>query len=205
MDNMLGQCNLYAKPVVVTNCHPHQQQCPFDSYSMNNDEDEVFDSKQEDVSDSEMKSDQWSLYSEWISDEETGSDYNDYNSYNSLDDDQPTTLHTCRQCCTVGQDELVIPKHHNWSLSSDSNQTIVCRYCREEVKNCYYNDHLVRCPECFVDCKFGCRKTLISCKKIGKHYQECEMARDVISETQQNGNQFIINCVPIEETVHRLT
>ena len=183
MDNMFGQCNFYAKPVVVTNCHPHQQQCPFDSYSMNNDEDEVFDSKQEDVSDSEMKSDQLSLYSEWISDEETSSDYNDYNSYNSLDDDQLTTLHTCRQCCTVGQDELVIPKHHNWSLSSDSNQTIVCRYCREEVKNCYYNDHLVRC--------------LAEWKKL--HCRSNQQRQETREFTERD---FSINCIAIQETAH---
>ena len=77
---------------------------PTDSYSMSDDRDEPFEAKQN-VSISEMKSNQSSLFSEGISYEETGSDHS-YDSYISLDD-QPA-VDTCR---TVGHNELVIPTH----------------------------------------------------------------------------------------------
>ena len=64
---------------------------------------------------------------------------------------------------TIRLDELVVDEHyHNWwTLPSDN--TIVCRYCREEVKNRYYDDHLVRCSG--RDIAYGCRKSnqLLTC------------------------------------------
>jgi len=140
-----------------------------------------------------MISDQLSLYSEEISYEEVGSD----NSY-SLDDQ--LTVRTCTQCCTVEQGELVIAKQHNWSLSSHSDHTIVCKYCREEVKKCYYDDHLVRCSECLMDCRFNCGNCSISCKKVKQHYRGCEAAIEYVSEeeTQHIGYNFTVNCTAVE-------
>ena len=192
--------NLSTIPVTVTANYQLQQQCPGSSYSMGEDEDEVFQLKQEVISKSEMESDQWSLYSEGISYEETDSDYND-NSYNSLDD-QLTTLHTCIECCTVGHDELVIPKLHNWSLSSNNEHTTVCRYCREEVNNSYYDHHVVKCSEQLIYCKHGRGRSLIPCKKI-QHCQDCVMTRKYIwEEEQHNMNVFAVNCVAVQETAH---
>ena len=202
--SILREHNLPAMPVTVTANYQLQQQCPGSSYSLGEDGDEVFQLKQEDISKSEMESDQWSLYSEGISYEETDSDYND-NSYNSLDDQ--VTVHTCRQCCTVGHDELVIPKLHNWSLSSNNEHTTVCRYCREEVNNSYYHHHLVKCSEQLINCKYGCERSLIPRKKIKQHYQDCEVAKAYVleKETKCNDHNFIINCIGLQETVHRLT
>ena len=188
LSSACGECNSCPKPVV--NCHLQQHQCPDGSYPMDKAEGEIFERS---VSISKIKSDQSSLYSEGISYEETGSDYND-DSYNSLEDQQ--TVHTCRQRCS---DELVIPKHHNnWSLPSDSNHTTVCRYCREEVKNCYYDYHLVRCSEYLTDCRISYKRCSFRCKKTEK--QECEMATELVSgkETQNIGHQFIVNCTAVQ-------
>ena len=199
MSYIYGECKLCPKPAaVITNCQLHQLQ-PTDSYSMGDDADELFETKQEDISISETKSDQSSLYSEGISYEETGSYYS-CDSCISLDD-QPA-VDTCR---TVGHDELVIPTHHR-SLPSDSDHTTVCRYCRGEVKNCYYDHHLVRCSEYLIDYKFGCRKLSIPHKKIREYYQEREAVKSLNTEdkTEHNGYNFIVNCIAVQETVHRL-
>ena len=195
--NILREHNLPTMPVTVTANYQLQQQCPVSVYSLGEDGDEVFQLKQEYINKSEMESDQWSLYSEEISYEEADSDYND-NSYNSLDNQ--VTVHTCRQCCTVGHDELVIPKLHNWSLSSNNEHTTVCRYCREEVNNSYYDHHLVNCSEQLIGCKYGCGRSLIPRKKI-QHCQDCEMTREnVWEEVQHNINNFIVNCKAVQET-----
>ena len=164
---------------------PQHQKCPTNDYSKSNNE----AAKQEVISKSEMESDQWSLYSEGISYEETDSDYND-NSYNSLDD-QLTTLHTCIECCTVGHDELVIPKLYNWSLSSNNEHTTVCRYCREEVNNSYYHHHLVTyCKKHqFKDRQQGhsCQQYMNNCPEETRQFMDCT---------------FSVNCTPVEETIN---
>ena len=198
VSGILGECSLCPKPVtVVANGWLHQHQ-PTDSYSMGNNGDELLETKQ-DISISEMKSDQSSLYDEGISYEETSRDHN-YDSYNSLDDQ--SAVDTCR---TIGHDELVTPTHHK-SLPSDSEHATVCRYCREEVKNCYYDNHLVRCSEYLLECKFGRGNVLIPCKKIRRQYQECEAAKGLNTEeeTEHNVYNFVINCIAVQETVHRL-
>ena len=189
-----GECNSSChKP--VANCHLQQHQCPGSSYSIDTAEDKLFEINQRNF---EMKSDQSSLYSEGISYEEISSGHN-YDSYN----DQHT-VHTCIQWCTSRCDELVIPKHHNsWSLPSDSTHTTtVCRYCREEVKNCHYNKHLVRCSEYLPDYyRINCERCSVRCKKAEKQYsQECEMATELVSgkETQNSGHQFIVNCTAVQ-------
>ena len=180
--NMDGIVDLYPKSSAAKYHFPHHQQSS-NTYSKSNNK----ATKQEDMSKSEMESDQWSLYSEGISYEETDSDYND-NSYNSLDDQ--VTVHTCRQCCTVGHDELVIPKLHNWSLSSNNEHTTVCRYCREEVNSSYYDHHLVTYwrKHQFKDRQQGL------CYQQGKKY--CP------GETRQFMDyNFSVNCTPVEETI----
>ena len=191
---ILREHNLSTMPVTVTANYQLQQQCPGSSYSTGEDGDEVIQLKQEVISKGEMESDQWSLYSEGISYEETDSDYND-NSYNSLDD-QLTTLHTCIECCTVGHDELVIPKLHNWSLSSNNEHTTVCRYCREEVNNSYYDHHLVKCIE-----KWEKHGHNIKSKKTRFHNQECNGSS--VEETRHfNDCSFTVNCIATEETAY---
>ena len=172
------ECDSCPKPVV--NCHLQQHQCP----AMDKVEDEVFESI------SETKSDQSSLHSEGISYEETGSVY-DYDSYNSLDDQQ--TVDTCRRRrCS---DKLVIPKHdNNWSLPSDSDHTTVCRYCREEVKNCYYDHHLTRCTECSTDFRISCERCSLQCNKTEK--QGCKIAREL--GPQYSNHQFIVTCTAVQ-------
>ena len=179
MASVLGENHLCPKSVTMVNCHLHQQRCPINSYTMGVDK----ASKQENISISNMESHEWSLYSEGLSYEETDNVYND-DSYNSLGDQQ--TFDTCRQCCTVGRDELVIPKFHNWSLSRRSNHTVICRYCREEVKNCY--DHnLVRCVEHW---------------RKGHSHQEC--GNYGLEETGKLIDcDFAVNCIPVEETTVR--
>ena len=159
-----------------------QQQSPGSSYSLNEAEDEV--SEQEII---RMESDH-----EEMSYEETGSDHND-NSYNSLDD--PLTVNTCIQCCTVGHDELVIPKLHN--NSSTSNHTSVCTYCRERTKKRHYQDHPIRCTECLTDFKYSCKQYLIRHQKGEQYFQEHEKATEHISEeeTQHRGHSFVVNCI----------
>ena len=174
------ECHSCSKPVV--DCHLQQHQC---SYCMDNAEDEVF---VRNVSISETKGGQSSEHSEGISYEETSSVYN-YDSYNSLDDQQAVAI--CRQRCS---DELVIPKHHNnWSLPSDNDDTTVCRYCREEVKNCYYDHHLVRCSEYMKDYRISCERWSPQCNKQG-----CNIATELVSGTQNSDHQFIVNCTAVQ-------
>ena len=185
--NIFGECEFTPKPVAVAARSQLHQQWPSDSYSMGDDEDELFKMELEHISISEMESDQWSLYSEGISYRETSSAYNN-NSYNNLDDQQ--TLETC----TLGHNELVIPKLHNWSLPSDSDHATVCRYCREEVKNCYYDHHLVRCMEHWK--QYGCD---FKNAKTYSHDQACKHSS--VEETRHfNGCTFTVNCTAVQET-----
>ena len=189
---IFGEHTLCPKPIVVMVNYQLNQLQPTDSYSMGADGDELFKIT-EDISIS-TKSDQSSLYSEGISYEETGSVYN-CDSYNSLDD-KPTV----NTSITVEHDELVIPIQHK-SLSSDSDHTIMCRYCRGEVKNCHYDYHLVRCSEYSINCRFSSGNPF---KKI--RYQESKAVKrfNTENEIQHNGNNFIVNCIAVQETVHRL-
>ena len=188
MASVFEKCGLYSKPVISIANHQFQQT---DSYSMGDDGDELF----EDVGISEMESDQSSLYSEGMSYEETSRDHN-YDSYNSLDD-QPA-VDTCR---TIGHDELVVPTHHK-SLPSDSEHTTVCRYCREEVRNCYYDHHLITCSEYLIACRYSYGRFSIPHKKKREHYQEHKMAVDYTSEEHVYDNNITcaVNCIAIQET-----
>ena len=179
---MFGEHTLCPKPVAaMMNCQLNQFQ-PTDSYSMGADGDELFKTT-EDISIS-TKSDQSSLYSERISYEETGSVYN-YDS--SLD-----------KCRTVEHDELVIPMQHK-SLASDSDHTTVCRYCRGEIKNCYYDYHLVRCSKYSTEYRIGSGNP---CKKTREHSKAVKCF-DTEDEIENDGNNFIVNCTAVQETVHR--
>ena len=167
---------LHVRPLI--NCHLELNQCPGSSYSVDEGGDELCEFRQESLAQNEC-----SLGTSY---EETGSDCNSYNSLADDDDDQ-LTLYTCRQCCTVGQDELVIPKHRNCSLSSDSNHTIVCRYCREEVKYCYYNDHLARCSE-------HCEHYRCGIGNTRRHYNH-----DHRSCSLEEISSSVANCTAVQE------
>ena len=187
--DILWERDICLNPVALETNYQLHPQWPSDSYAMSNDSNELLEIQQEGVG---MKSDQWSLLSEGISYEEISSDHNG-DSYNSLDDPQQTT--TCKQCCTLGSDEMVVPKFHNWPLSTDNSHTTVCRYCREEVKNCYYDQHLVKCVEHWKE-EHGCalkRTQTYSHDQANKHYSS-EETRHI------NDYNFTVNCTAIQET-----
>ena len=212
--HVAGIFDEYHKPMKITNCFLHQQQCPINNCTMAEDE---ATTTQGDTSMNALKSDQWSLFSEGMGYEETGTDQNgdsynsldddqqqatifsegigykktgtDHNgdSYNSLDDDQHQTT-TCTQCCTLGSDEMVVPKL-KWTLSTDTEHNMSCRYYREKVKDCYYDHYLVRCMEHKQENQ----------EHSYHEYKDCY---------QQAAGQFIncdfaVNCIPVEETIVR--
>ena len=178
-----GQCNL-CPGVATNNSHQQQHCCPGGSYCMGPADDEVFE-LQQDVSMDDKKSDYSYSHSEWMSYEETGGDYN-----NDIRSDQQA-VYTCEQCSKHGKHELVIPKSHSGqSLSTDNSQTTVCRYCREEVKNFYYDHHLLRCSE-----DYG-----TSCEKYSQQWKierECETDRE-LQAMENNVHQFIVNCTAVQ-------
>ena len=107
----------------------------------------------------------------------------DINNKETVKDDLGDHIQQCRQ---VGQDELVIAaSSYNW-YSHDYIHTIVCRYCREEVNSCYYEDHLV---SCLVSYKYGQGDCLV----VDKMVQVTE--RQVTSK-----DDFVVNCVAVQET-----
>jgi len=92
-----------------------------------------------------------------------------------------------QQCKQVGQGELVIAaSSYNW-YSHNHIHTIVCRYCREEVNSCYYEDHLVNCLE---SNKYGQGHCLVVDKMV-------QVARRQVT-SKDNG--FAVNCVAVQET-----
>ena len=162
-----------------------QQQCPGSSYFMDEGGEELFEIQQE-VSDnsSEMESDQWSSYSEGISYEETGDDG-----------------YTCRQCCTVGHDELVIPRSHHIPLLADHHNTVhTC--CKEMVKNCHHQDYTVQCSKYSKDCRFSCEREryVFPHKKAQQSCQECQAETEHHSEQllQYYCHSFAVNCTPVQ-------
>ena len=98
-----------------------------------------------------------------------------------------------QQCKQVGRDELVIAaSSYNW-YSHNHIHTIVCRYCREEVNSCYYEDHLVNCLE-------GNKCGQGHCLVVDKMVQVT--GRLVKSNSDKF---FVVNCVAAQETqyIHR--
>ena len=91
-----------------------------------------------------------------------------------------------QQCKQVGQDELVIAASSYYWYSHDYIHTIVCRYCREEVNSCYYEDHLV---SCLVSYKCGQGDCLVVDKMI-----------QVIGRQVTSKDDFVVNCVAVQET-----
>ena len=173
-----GQRNL-CPGVATNNCHQQQHCCPGGSYCMGLADNEVFELEQDFGMDGK-KSDQSFSDSEWMSYEETGGDYN-----NDIHSDQQTA-HICEQCSTHGKHELVIPKSHSGqSLSTDNSHTTVWRYCREKVKNCYYDHHFARCSE---DYRYS---------QQWKVERECETNRE-IKAMENNDHQFIVNCTAVQ-------
>ena len=161
------------------------QQCPGSSYSMDDGGEEIFEIQQEvSGNGSEVESDQQSLYSEGIGYEETGDDG-----------------YKCRQCCTVGHDELVIPRSHHNSLPI-GHHTTVCKFCKEMVKNCHHQDNTVRSSECSKDCRFSCEREryLFPHKKAQQNCQECQTVTEHSSEKllQYYCHSFAVNCTPVQ-------
>ena len=246
LGGIFGERDTSPNPMGLETNYQLHPQWPSDSYTLGGNPNEVLEIEQG------IKSDQWSLFSERMSYEETSTDHNgdsynslddnqqqttalfsegqetstdqNWDSYSSLDDDQQktTTLFsegedtstghngdsyngldddqqqstTCKQCCTLGSDEMVIPKLHNWPMSTDHSHTTLCKYCREEVKKCYYDCHLVKCVEHWKEEQHGCdlkRVQTYSHDQANKHYSS-EKTRHF------NDYNFIVNCTAIQET-----
>ena len=92
-----------------------------------------------------------------------------------------------QQCKQVGWDELVIAASSYNSYTHDHIHTIVCRYCREEVNSCYYEDHLVNCLE-----RNKCGQG--HCLVVDK------MVRVAGRQVTSKDNGFTVNCVAVQET-----
>ena len=180
-----GQCNL-CPGVAVNNCHLQQHCCPGGSYCMGPAEDEMFELRQ-DVSVDDKKSDLSFSPSELMSYEETSGDYN-----NDIHSDRQA-VYVCEQCNTHGKHELVFPKSYSQSLSTDNNHTTACRYCREEVKNCYYDQHLVRCSESLKNYRPSCEGYSLQWKAE----RECRTDRE-LKAMENNVHQFIVNCTAVQ-------
>ena len=102
-----------------------------------------------------------------------------------------------QQCKQVGQDELVIvASRYNWH-SHDYIHTIVCRYCREEVNSCYYEDHLVSCLESY---KCGQGDCLVN-NRDSQKTRGCILPELV---TTKHGHcEFVVNCTATEESYNQ--
>ena len=98
------------------------------------------------------------------------------------------------QACSRSE-ELVVSKKHNWSLSSDNDNTTVCRYCREEVKNYYYKDHFVSCPGCVTsNSSVACTRSQEH-KPLKEHYPK---------EVQKHKRDFVVNCIAVEASKEQI-
>ena len=92
-------------------------------------------------------------------------------------------------------DELVVSKKHDWLLSSDNDNTTICRYCREEVKIYYYKDHLVSCPGCVTS------NSSVACKRSQEHktLKEC-----CPKEVQKHERDFVVNCIAVKASKEQI-
>jgi len=111
-----------------------------------------------------------------------------------------------QQCKQVGQDELVVAAAAASSdncYSQDYTHTIVCRYCREEVNSCYYEEHLVSCLESYQCAQGDCLDKMVQAVN-NKHSQT---TRGHISpDTRDNGiSEFVVNCTATEESFNQLS
>ena len=82
--------------------------------------------------------------------------------------------------CPVGCGQLVLADDLHQHLTSSCTATIICSYCREEVRRCYYRGHLIRCSQFPMMCVFGCGRGFIPHNKMKEHYQSCDQAKQAI-------------------------
>ena len=133
----------------------------------------------------EMKSNQLSIYSDKENvQKETGKE--------STQSGETGEEHlSVNSCCRLH--ELVVGRNPNWIFFSDNDDTTVCKYCREEVKNCYYDGHLVRCS----GYKTVCKKSnhLLMCYK---NDQECKTLTEQFSEETEENCTFIVSCIAVQ-------
>ena len=151
--------------VMVTGYYQPLQHSPVSSYLRGNSREELF-MLAENHDDSRENSRELLIFKQDL--EVQASEYHKIKDDQLIlhNEEQPSGVLASEEHFTISKrsDELVVNEHrYNWIQPSDD--TIVCRYCREEVKNCYYDDHLVRCS-----CNIGydCRKNkqLTTIKKI---------------------------------------
>jgi len=93
-----------------------------------------------------------------------------------------------QQCEQVGQDELVIAAAAVSSdncYSQDYAHTIVCRYCREEVNSCYYEEHLVSCLATYQCVQGDCLDKIV--QVVGRQVRS------------SSDNSFVVNCIAVQE------
>ena len=85
--------------------------------------------------------------------------------------------------CPVGCGQLVLTDNVHQHLTTNCTATIICNYCREEVRWCYYRGHLIRCSQFPMMCVFGCGRGYIPRNKMKEHYQSCDQAKQAIAIT----------------------
>ena len=172
--------------VMVTDCQSLQHS-PVSSYSRGNSKEELFMLEQdaENHNDSRENSRELLIFKQDL--EVQASKYHKIKDDQLIlhNEEQPSGVLASEEHFTISKrsDELVVNEHHhNWIQPSDD--TIVCRYCREEVKNCYYDDHLVRCS-CNIGYGYRKNKQLLTC------YNNQENNNGTISEEETKENVII--------------
>ena len=83
--------------------------------------------------------------------------------------------------CSAGCGQLVLTDNVTRHLSTSCTATIICSYCRAEVRRCYYQGHLITCPQFPMMCVFGCGRGFIPRNKMKEHYQSCDQAKQAIA------------------------
>ena len=134
---------------------------------------------------------------------EQPSSSSDINNKESDKDDLDDHIQQCKQ---VGQDELVIAaSSYNW-YSHDYIHTIVCRYCREEVNSCYYEDHLVSCLESYKRGQGDCLVVDKMVQVTGRQVTGRQVTGRQVTGRQVTGRQvtskddLVVNYVAVQET-----
>ena len=79
--------------------------------------------------------------------------------------------------CSAGCGRLVLTDNIHQHLITSCTATIICCYCRAEVRRCYYQGHLITCPQLPMTCVFGCGRGFIPRSKMKEHYQDCDQVK----------------------------
>ena len=190
--------SLSGNSVMVTSCYLPQQYSPVISCLRDNGREELFMLEQDAENHSYSRDNGRELFV-LKQDFEMESEYHEIKSDQliSHSEEQPSQKVVSEEHFTTSRlDELVVDKHHNWILPSDNDNTTVCRYCREEVMNCYYANHLVRCSGCRIG--YNCWKSnqLLTCYENNQETAMKQSSEE--EETKEKDYNYIINCIAVQ-------